>query len=311
MKKSKILITIQALLTIIFLIALILFILKTDFKTIFSLFSKINLNFIVLAVFFILSSLILKTVRLRFILNKKIPISRLFGIQVIGISFASLTPFRIGEFSKVYLLVKKGLPLKVTFIKVLFERILDLLLIGIVSLVFFLFVFKKFNIPLIFLFLVILIAIFVFIYKKFKIVSSIKKVLKLKYLCLLIIFTVVIWILETLFYQMSVLSLGKNINFFVLFGVVCIGTIMSILSILPSGLGTADFSILSLFLLFGLTNEISLSALLIIRILSIFIPLILAFAIIPFYNLSIKKIIANSKNLSNKLRKQQPLNTNK
>jgi uncharacterized membrane protein YbhN (UPF0104 family) len=224
-------------------------------------------------------------------------------IQMIGISIAILTPARVGEGSKAFLLNKRlGVPLSSSFGIVIFERFFDIFLLGTGAFLFSIYFFKGRIALLIGLFLLGLFILFGVFIRYFNLINRLIpqkykngfRDLKLKNNPLLafsiLTTTAIAWIFEAGLPWMLAYSMGVSVPFPLVFGVVCISVIAVVFSILPAGMGTMDLSFLVLFPLLGVSTETALSILLIYRFFGITIPFLFSFVLVNYYGISFRDI---------------------
>lgn len=257
----------------IFILALVLIvnILKKDFNSneFKELIVKANYWYLLQVCFLMVIGIVLKGHRLKIIADQfdiKVPILEAIKIQLISITFASITPGRAGEFTKIFLLAKenkKDIPLGTAIC--VFERLIDvivlilsgiilcmvtlndpkityLLLAGAIGVISSLFLMFKLDI--------ILNKFEKYIPEKIKehIEEFEKHKIKLqKKTFFVFIYSLFIWYIDAMF-QSSILKSVDSFNpIFTIFGINGIVAIMSILTILPMGLGTVDVSALYLY----------------------------------------------------------------
>lgn len=187
-------------------------------------------------------------------------------IQTISIIFALITPGRAGEFTKIFLLAKERKDLiPSTTLICIFERLVDVLILSFMSLALSFFALRDSSI----IYLVILAttgftAMLIALFKIDAILNNFSKILPskiynflesfvknksklLKGLPELSVYTFFIWCLDALFQLMFLMSIGTFVNYPIAVGINAIVSIMSILTILPMGLGTMDISALFLY----------------------------------------------------------------
>jgi uncharacterized protein (TIRG00374 family) len=222
-------------------------------------------------------------------------------IQTISISFSLITPGRIGEFTKIYLLNEKYKDkLFVSTFICIFERFFDIFILCLFSLVLCLFILNNLFITflVILLFSLMLLSLYL-LYNIEKFQNKINKIFPHKFHNILEIFilnknklvskifitvviTSLIWIINSYIQLLILNSLEIKKNLILLIGINAIVSIMSILTILPLGIGTMDVSALFLYKnIFSLKTEIILFILnasrtfSIIALLILFIPFII------------------------------------
>ncbi len=187
-------------------------------------------------------------------------------IQTISIIFAMITPGRAGEFTKIFLLAKEKKELIAsTTLVCIFERLVDVLILSFMSLALSLFALRDNKI--IYLVILATTAFTVSLIALFNIEIFLKKISRflpskvnsfldnfvenksklLKKLPDISIYTTIIWCIDALFQCLILMSIGTIANFPIVVGINAIVALMSILTILPMGLGTMDISALFLY----------------------------------------------------------------
>lgn len=187
-------------------------------------------------------------------------------IQTISIIFAMITPGRAGEFTKIFLLAKEKKELiPNTTLICIFERLIDILILCFMSLALCLFALKdKTLISLIILatvgFMLSMVALFKIelflgLFQKFlpaKIFGFVQnfadnKNMLLKKLPEISFYTFIVWFIDGIFQFLLLMSIGTVVSLPITVGINAIVAIMSVLTILPMGLGTMDISALFLY----------------------------------------------------------------
>lgn len=233
----------------------------------------------------------------------EIPFLEAALVQMVGISFATLTPGRVGEGSKAVLLNKRAdVPISSALGMIIFERFFDMILLATGAFLFSQSVLQREFALAIGLFLAALVVFFILFLRHF---NSIKRFVPKRYIeyftpvsagggmhlsLLALIFTAATWLTEALFPWLLARSMGANVSFTLVFGVLCISTIAVVLSVLPAGLGTMDLSFLVLLPKIGVTAETALSILLIYRFFGIITPFIFSLVLLNLKKTSFKEI---------------------
>lgn len=257
----------------VFIIALLflVLILKNGFNSaeLKSLILNANYFYLFLSIVITALGIILKGKRLQILAQPfeiNFSLKEFIKIQLISITFAIITPGRAGEFTKIYLLAKdKKEHLSAGTVICVFERLLDFLVLTLMSLILCVFTLKSEKITIILLFSAI--ALFIFIYLLFKMEILVEKLTKIlpaiikdfltyfvthkvklfSKLAHISAFTILIWCLDGYFQWILLKSIGSENPLIIVIGINAIVSIMSILTILPLGLGTMDFSALFLY----------------------------------------------------------------
>lgn len=222
-------------------------------------------------------------------------------IEMVGISFATLTPGRVGEGSKVILMNRQlGMPMSSSFSIVVLERLLDVIVLsaGAFLLSFYIIGNMVFLTGLFFLFLIVCLFVFLrfptviqgMVPEKYRRYFAVE-IKEDKFLFFLIcITTLIVWTLEAGFQWFVLLSFNTHLSFYMVFGIVCISTIAVFFSALPAGIGTVDLSYLLLYPLAGASMEVAASVLLIYRFFSILLPFLSTVLILNYYQLSVSDV---------------------
>jgi uncharacterized membrane protein YbhN (UPF0104 family) len=222
---------------------------------------------------------------------------------MVGISFAILTPARIGEGSKAVLLNKRlDVPMASSMGIVIFERFFDLIFLSTGAFLFSIFLLQGRITLLIGLFILALLGLFTIFIRYF---NALKNVIperyrnyftdvKLKYspssFTSILLVTMLTWSLQAGLPWFTALSLGVSVPYLTILGIVCIGVITILFSILPTGLGAMDLSYLFLYTKIGISIETAFSILVIHRLFDILVPILFALFLINYNQLSIKEI---------------------
>ncbi len=230
---------------------------------------KANYSYLTLAILLTAIGIVIKGKRLQILANQFEINSSLWEftkIQTISITFALITPGRAGEFTKIYLLAKdKKELLPAGTVICIFERLLDFLILTCISLILCIFSLKDQRIMLLLLFSTIaLIGIFFVLFKmeifaekllnvipdKVKNFLSFFKENKRKLFSkslIISVYSISIWCLDGFIAWIFLKSIGSENSILIVIGINAIVSIMSILTILPLGLGTMDLSALYLY----------------------------------------------------------------
>lgn len=226
--------------------------------------------------------------------------------QIISILLAFLTPGRVGEVSKVHLLSQGNKEFyKLTANIMFLEIINDFLCITLISLFFFYFVMNNILLAgVTFALLIIVLLIIGFIAKGNKLIEklpdSVKEFfqyisnnnIKLFYKWYLIFpLTALAWLLDGFFQYFILKSVANNSNGFILAGISAISSIISVVSILPMGLGVNDLS--SLFLYKTFLNLKTEYVLYLVNATRLFWVITLGVLALPFISTLNKSLIKN------------------
>lgn len=290
--------------SVLFLGVLAFLLSKLDLGAVYDQIIKSNKLFLILGVSIFISVVLVKIAKFALIsryYSHPLSFKQSSLIQMVGISFAILTPGRVGEGSKVILMNRQlGVPISSSFSIVILERLLDIIVLsaGAFLLSFYIIGDMVFLTGLFFLFLVV--CLFVFL----RFPTTIQGMVPAKYrrylaveikndkflFFLICIATLFVWTLEAGFQWFVLLSFNTPLSFYIVFGIVCISTIAVFFSVMPAGIGTVDLSYLLLYPMAGVPLEVAASVLLIYRFFSILLPFLSAVLILNYYQLSVSDI---------------------
>jgi len=286
---------------------------NTNIGQVAAIIASADMSYILLGIIATVSIMLLRAVRWKMFLDAyrlKIKFIDIASSFLASQFLANFTPGRVGEASRPYFLKKRY---KVSFFHllppVIVERFLDLIVLLILSAIFFI-AYSSFasNVLKVVLVLtaVILIVLILVILKKavamklmglfFKTFSFIKAVRKLKpkinkiasnffkgvgtlkfaRLGPITAITFLTWILESAILYFSVLALvpGANISFIYAIGFLCLAMLGGVVSSLPGGIGSVEAILFAFFLLMHLSAPLSLSIVILYRFVSFFISTI-------------------------------------
>lgn len=228
-------------------------------------------------------------------------------IEMVGISFATLTSGRVGEGSKALLMNRPlEVPISSSFSIVILERLFDVVVLSAGA--FLLSFYMRGDMALLafalFLFLIICLFIFLRFADIFKtlVPENCKRYFAVKIkddkfqLSLIHMPTLFVWMLKAASQWFMRLSFNVYLPFYIVFGIVCIGAIAVIFSVMPAGIGTLDLSYLLLYLMAGVPMEAAASVLLIYRFFSILMPFLSTVLLLNYYQLSVTDVRAKMEN---------------
>ncbi|MEM5828782.1 MAG: lysylphosphatidylglycerol synthase transmembrane domain-containing protein [Candidatus Aenigmatarchaeota archaeon] len=251
-------------------ILLILLIIYLDPTQLLSEIKKINSSTILIVIFLANISTILRAMKWKVLLDN-VTLREILPIQLLSISISNLTPGKIAEpIKSVLLKMKKGVAISKTLPSVILERILDIFVLIILSILGILisseYLSSKFLIISVvaFTFLLIL-MILVLIYKSFgvRIFHFLKNFrffsfldenfinnfysatkIKSKKIISSSLLTFLAWIIDGLIFYFIALSINKeltvNINLWFFFSTLAISIVASLLTFLPGGIGGTE-----------------------------------------------------------------------
>ncbi len=255
----------------------------------FSTLSKSDLRYVALAFVITNISMSIRVLKWR-VLLKGVSFSELFPVQLFGITVSNFTPGKVAEPTKAVILkLRKGIAVSKTLPTVIWERIMDLIVIIMFSLIvipilggyFFLLSFASISVflALIAFFLIILyrrslgIKVFNFI-RRFPILKRIsknfietfyKKRVEKKRLLACFLLTIIPWFLEGLILYLALLALGVQSEPLILAGVVALSILIGIASSLPGGLGSTEAVMIILIGLIGIDSTAGIAGIMLAR----------------------------------------------
>ncbi|MBI2579562.1 MAG: flippase-like domain-containing protein [Candidatus Aenigmarchaeota archaeon] len=255
---------------------------------------KINKLYIAAALGIAVLNISLRVLKWKVILDG-VGYFELFPIQTFGMTLSSLTPGKIAEPVKsVILRIKKGIPVSVSLPTVIWERINDIVstiilafvamqAISIKSDLLFLSIFSMSAFSVLIILLVFAMHSMSFGKRVFSVIKKLPgtggisesfienfysiKTKKRKVLKSFLV-TFLAWVLEGLIFHIVLLSMGIEINFILLAGIVSLAVIIGIVSSLPGGIGSSEFVMIFLLGLNGVGGAAAVTSVFIYRIIA-------------------------------------------
>jgi len=99
-----------------------------------------------------------------------------------------------------------------------------------------------------------------------------------------------IWFFEIFRMYLVFLAFGNSVNIFVIAEIFIISTLVSMVPLLPGGLGATELMMMGLFASVGVPNEVSAAVTIIERGISFWLPIFIGLLILPYYGYSSDKI---------------------
>jgi len=276
-------------LSIAILIGIILY---ADPVLLLSILSKSDLKYVILAFIVANISMSLRVLKWR-VLLKNVGFLELFPVQIFGMAASNFTPGKIAEPTKAVILkMKKGTAVSKTLPTVIWERIMDILVIIMFSLIAIPFLTQAFLLISsisIALFLGLIITFLIILYKKnigirvfnfirrFPILKRISKdfiktfyksKIEKKRLIGCFLLTIIPWFFEGVVLYLSFLALGINSNQLLLAGVVALSLLIGIASSLPGGLGSTEAVMVIILGIIGIESTIGIAGIMLARFLT-------------------------------------------
>ena len=285
---------VQFILTLISILILAAIIWFADPVRLISYISKSNIYFIFLG--FVASTLatLFRVLKWK-VLLKNVNFKELIPIQILGLTISNFTPGKAAEPIKAFILKAiKGIDISKSLPTIIWERILDLIVLITIALlsVNFLALEKSFfmlTLGAVSIFVVFIIVLLVILHsqklgmkifrflKKFPVLKKISdnfikifyesKISK-KRISLSLVITLIPWILEGFIMYFALLALGINISPFLLAGMIAISTLVGVASFLPGGLGSFEAALVFLLTIMGVESSLSVTGVILGRLLS-------------------------------------------
>ncbi|MBU0707515.1 flippase-like domain-containing protein [Patescibacteria group bacterium] len=307
MKKAK---TIFIIINLAIVAFLIYYLAKLDYQQIGELFTKSNKGLLIAGLAFYFLSLYFKIIRFGRVVEYygyKFSFKDNAFIQMVGIAIAMMTPGRLGEASKIFLMHQKKVPAMTGTTLTIFERVFDFLFLSLASLIFALQFMKGSNLiwGFIFLFIVMVVLLVLlrnlhwlrrFIPQRFNSIydkiSGLKFSGNKKHLIYISVYSILTWFAQSLLSWFALRAMGFEVSPLAVLGVEAIGTLAAIISFLPLGIGAMDLSMLFLYSLLGISNEVAAIVVLLSRTIGFLAPLLVALIMTNYNRTSIKEIRA-------------------
>lgn len=296
----------KLILTIIFVGFLAFFISKTDFSGTLSIISRSNYILLALGLLIFSTVFFIKTFRLKLITEyygSGIGYKKSLITTVSSVFFASFTPGRIGgEVVRYYLLNRYGIKGAKPFGVIILERLSDLFVVMLLSTLFFMIIIKIDRLLLLSLGVFIMMAIGIIVtlnfhkFKKYvpkklkKYVDELKIDSKDPRLFVVFLLSLMCWLFDGYAFYLIINSFGGTISSIATIGIYASLVILSVASILPAGIGSVDVSIFFFLNMFGISNEITLAVLLMLRIITFLLPALFMLSILPIIDFNILKL---------------------
>jgi len=258
---------------------------------------------------YIIAGLILSTISTLFVrvmrwkvLLKDVTFSEIWPIQLFGMAVSNLTPGKIAEPIKAIVLkVRKNIPVSTSLQSIMWERIIDVIIlilfsmvaINIISLGTNFFYLGIISIIIFIILIALILAVMKYQAFGFKIIHFLRKfpVLKnisddfirnfyetktlRKSLILCFALTLIAWILDGLSFYLIFIALGMNITFLATISLVSFALLISIVSFLPGGLGSFEVIMVVFLGMFGVTASTATAGVLLARFVTIWYSLLL------------------------------------
>ena len=253
-----------------------------------------NISLLFLSTIILIPALYLKGIKWKILTDEfkvKLGVNEATKISIIGISFGTITPGRIGELSRAFYLSKKNLNLGKSLSSIFLDRLFDIISLVVLSFLGLIFILSKFYftsiIEIFIIFIIVYSVVFIALTKK-KITFIIarpffnsiipekyKDKLKLAFdsfydglnllkrrkmkLMVAFILSLADWLISFVQSYIILLAFGYNISYFNLIFIIPLSVLVTLIPISIAGLGTREATFIYLFSLFSIPPEISVS----------------------------------------------------
>lgn len=257
MKKRYLLVFVSA----IILIALVYY---SDPKKVYDIFSGSDKLFIFYALLLSSVSVVLRVMKWKVLLTG-VSFLDVAPVQLLGITISNFTPAKVGEPTKSLLMkMKTGIPVSRSLSSIIWERIIDIVVLILFSIMFIRYFSSSFyflEIASILVFVTVIVVFLAMLYKKsfgIKIFGFLKslpimnrvsdqfletfykeKISKMRLLISLFI-TMLVWLIDGYVFYLSFRSVGVVIDPVFFVGLFAVSTLIGVASFLPGGLGSTD-----------------------------------------------------------------------
>jgi uncharacterized membrane protein YbhN (UPF0104 family) len=222
-------------------------------------------------------------------------------VQMVGIAFATLTPGRVGEGSKVILMKKYlKIPTPSAFNIIILERVTDIMLLSAGAFLLSFYIIRDMVVLTGLLFLLLVVFLYMFLRQPDKFVGlvpekyrgylAVERTSNTPLFILIILATFFIWGSEAAFQWLILRAFDVHLSIFIVFGIFCVSTITVFFSALPAGIGTVDASYLGLYQLVGVPLEVAAAVLLIYRFFALATPFVSSAVVLHYHQLSPSEI---------------------
>ncbi|MBI4895133.1 MAG: flippase-like domain-containing protein [Candidatus Aenigmarchaeota archaeon] len=276
------------------LVILVAFIVLIDPVKIAGVIVTANLYILLLAlVLATVSHTFLKVFKWKVLLDN-VPYKDLLPIQMVGMTISNFTPGRIAEPVKNILLkIKKNIPVSESLQSVIFERIIDIVVLVLISFIGIL-VFSVGSIQIlaylsigVFLTIVLLLVFMIYkrsfgiiifnFFRKFPIANRLskdfietfyKKRFSKKPLIKCFLISLIVWLLEGVVFYLCILSFGITVSPLIAIGIVSLAILIGNISFLPGGIGSSEIVMILLLTLVGVPSVTAAASTILFRILT-------------------------------------------
>jgi len=279
-----------------------------------------NANFVYIFIAVIASSigLFIRVLKWDVLLPRRFGIKKLFSVQLLGLTISNFTPGKVGEpIKSVLLKMTHRLDVSESLPSVIWERVLDLVVLIFFSLVIINTISLETNFSYIGYFgvaafvVLIVLVVLVMKYRSFgvrmlkitKRLPVLKRIsegfidtfysVKIKKSGILkgLLLTSLAWIIDGVSFYFAFLSIGIELNPLILVGILSLSVIIGVASFLPGGIGSTEIVMVLLFGAVGVGGSVAVSGILLSRLVTFWWSVFIG--VIVLINLSRKMNLKN------------------
>lgn len=249
---------------------------------------KADLYYVLFGIIITLVNIFIRSAKWAVLINKDI--ISIAPIQLLGSVIGNFTPAKIGDPIKALILkLKKGTPVSIGLSTIVWERVLDLLVLVLFSLLVISISMSFITIFSILVFVFLLLLLVLIQTKKsfgFKVYRFLKKLpftnkldkkfvdrfyerkISKRAFVFSFILTLLCWFLDSVVYYFSFLSVGIKLNLILITGLMALSIIIGISSSLPGGLGSFEFALAILLTQFNISFHHAVAGVMMARMLT-------------------------------------------
>ncbi len=288
-------------LLIVSLIILILIVWYSNPTLVFSLLQKSNKTYILYGILITTISILFRVSKW-FVLLEKVSFLKTIPIQMFGITVSNFTPGKLAEpIKSIILKITDGIPVSVSILSVIWERLIDVIVLVILSLFAFqaitlssnFFVLGIVGIGVFVSLIIVVISVlinqrlgfWVFgIAKKLPLLNRLsddfmktfyKTKIDMKRVVACFVLTIIPWVLDGVVLYLVFLSFGVNLSPLLLAGMIAISTIIGIASFLPGGIGSFEVIIVVLLGFVSIEHTLAVTVILLFRFITFWYGILL------------------------------------
>lgn len=273
---------------------LVYFISHLDYEKMGRLLEHAEYDWLLLGLAAYLLSLYFKIIRFGSVMKyfgQRFSFSDLTFIQMTGIAIAMITPGRIGEASKIYLLHQRAVPVAGGTAATIFERLFDFLFLSAAAVGLGVWFVPDRRILWVFAALGLIVIALLF---SFRFIGRLTRFLpakirgaltylaelrvphRFRHATLTALFSIATWSAQAILSWATLKALGIDVSPYAVIGIEAVGTLAAIFSFLPLGLGAMDLSMLFLYSQLGIDKESATLVVAVSRTIGFGAPLLVA-----------------------------------